>query len=63
MIGTGHIGRCHAIAHLQAPTVFNLRGELVREILSEVNPELAAAQAATLGFSRSTGELAVESVK
>lgn len=56
LIGTGYIGRCHAIAYSQAPTVFNLKGELVREMLAEVNPELAAAQAATLGFSRSTGD-------
>ncbi len=56
LIGTGYIGRCHAIAYAQAPTVFNLKGELVREMLAEVNPELASAQAATLGFNRSTGD-------
>ena len=42
MIGSGYIGRCHAIAYAQAPTVFALKGEIVREMLAEVNPELAA---------------------
>ncbi|WP_210452270.1 Gfo/Idh/MocA family protein [Pantoea ananatis] len=55
MIGSGYIGRCHAIAYAQAPAVFALKGEIVREMLAEVNPELAAKQAATFGFSRSTG--------
>ncbi|MEQ4582502.1 MAG: Gfo/Idh/MocA family oxidoreductase, partial [Pantoea agglomerans] len=56
MIGSGYIGRCHAIAYAQAPTVFALKGKIVREMLAEVNPELAARQAATFGFARSTGD-------
>ncbi len=56
MIGSGYIGRCHAIAYAQAPTVFALKGEIVREMLAEVNPALAAQQAATFGFARSTGD-------
>ena len=32
LIGTGYIGRCHAIAYSQAATVFKLKGELVREM-------------------------------
>ena len=56
MIGSGYIGRCHAIAYAQAPTVFALKGEIVREMLAEVNPALAAQQAATFGFIRSTGD-------
>nr|WP_154324800.1 Gfo/Idh/MocA family oxidoreductase [Pantoea sp. 201603H] len=55
LIGTGYIGRCHAIAYAQAPTVFDLKGEIVREMLAEVNPELAARQANAFGFRRSTG--------
>ncbi|NAQ40725.1 gfo/Idh/MocA family oxidoreductase, partial [Escherichia coli] len=42
LIGTGYIGKAHAIAYAQAPTVFNLRGKLVREMVAEVNPALAA---------------------
>jgi predicted dehydrogenase len=45
LIGTGYIGKAHAIAYAQAPTVFNLRGRLVREMVAEVTPELAAARA------------------
>ncbi|MBV4365340.1 Gfo/Idh/MocA family protein [Erwinia sp. BNK-24-b] len=55
LIGTGYIGRCHAIAYAQAPTVFALKGEIVREMVAEINSETAKAQAAALGFLRSTG--------
>ena len=48
LIGTGYIGKAHAIAYAQAPTVFNLRGRLVREMVAEVTPELAAARAQAL---------------
>ena len=56
LIGTGYIGKAHAIAYAQAPTVFNLRGRLVREMVAEVTPELAAARAQAFGFNRSTGD-------
>ncbi|NHB87743.1 hypothetical protein [Photorhabdus tasmaniensis] len=32
LIGAGYIGRAHAIAYTQAPTVFPLAGRLVCEI-------------------------------
>ena len=41
LIGTGYIGRAHAIAFAQAPTVFPLKGELVREMVAEITPTLA----------------------
>ncbi len=56
LIGTGYIGRAHAIAYAQAPTVFTLKGRLVRDMVAEVSPELAARRAAELGFNRSTGD-------
>ena len=56
LIGTGYIGKAHAIAYAQAPTVFNLRGKLVREMVAEVNPTLAAERAQAFGFNRSTGD-------
>ncbi len=56
LIGTGYIGKAHAIAYAQAPTVFNLRGRLVREMVAEVTPELAAERAQAFGFNRSTGD-------
>lgn len=55
LIGTGYIGRCHAIAYAQASTVFPLKGELVLEYLAEITPELAAQKAKEFGFNRSTG--------
>lgn len=56
LIGTGYIGKAHAIAYAQAPTVFNLRGKLVREMVAEISPELAAERAQAFGFNRSTGD-------
>ena len=56
LIGTGYIGKAHAIAYAQAPTVFNLQGQLVREMVAEVTPELAAERAQAFGFRRSTGD-------
>ena len=56
LIGTGYIGKAHAIAYARAPTVFNLRGKLVREMVAEVNPTLAAERAQAFGFNRSTGD-------
>ena len=55
LIGTGYIGRCHAIAYAQASTVFPLKGELVLEYLAEITPELAVQKAKEFGFNRSTG--------
>jgi len=56
MIGTGYIGRAHAIAYAQAPTVFPLKGKLVREMIAEVPPELAQERAKEMGFNRSTDD-------
>ncbi|MBF4422220.1 gfo/Idh/MocA family oxidoreductase, partial [Yersinia pestis subsp. pestis] len=50
LIGTGYIGKAHAIAYAQAPTVFELRGKLVREMVAEVSPALAAQRAQAFGF-------------
>ncbi|ADZ41907.1 TPA: Gfo/Idh/MocA family oxidoreductase [Yersinia enterocolitica] len=54
LIGTGYIGRCHAIAYAQVATVFPLKGLPVLEMLAEVTPELAQQRAEEFGFSRST---------
>lgn len=56
LIGTGYIGRCHAIAYAQAPTVFPLKGELVCEMVAEVSEELAKQKAQDFGFKRYTGD-------
>lgn len=56
LIGSGYIGRAHAIAFAQAPSVFPLKGRLVREMVAEITPELARQKADELGFHRSTGD-------
>ena len=56
LVGTGYIGRCHAIAYAQAPTVFPLGAELVLEYLAEITPELAEKKAKEFGFNRFTGD-------
>ena len=56
LVGTGYIGRCHAIAYAQAPTVFPLDAELVLEYLAEITPELAEKKAKDFGFNRFTGD-------
>ncbi|QLB12658.1 putative dehydrogenase [Bisgaardia hudsonensis] len=55
LIGTGYIGRCHAIAYSQVSTVFSLDAELELEYLAEITPELAIQKAKEFGFNRSTG--------
>ncbi|NRN26945.1 Gfo/Idh/MocA family protein [Photorhabdus heterorhabditis] len=54
LIGTGYIGRTHAIAYAQAATVFPMKGKLVRDMVAEVSAELAAKQSKALGFRRFT---------
>jgi predicted dehydrogenase len=55
LIGTGYMGKCHALAWNGVAPVF---GDVERPRLvglAEVNPELAAKKAAEFGFERSTG--------
>ena len=54
LVGTGYIGRCHAIAYSQLPTVFNLQGKVELEYLAEITPELAQQRAKEFGFHRFT---------
>lgn len=56
LIGTGYIGRCHAIAYAQAQTVFKLKGKIIREMIAEVNEDLAKQKADEFGFNRYTGD-------
>jgi len=56
LIGTGYMGKAHAIAYKTASAVFPLSGEIVCEMVAEVNPELAAQKAQEYGFNRSTGD-------
>ncbi|MBS9405157.1 Gfo/Idh/MocA family oxidoreductase [Halomonas sp. TRM85114] len=56
LIGTGFMGKAHAIALKAAPTVFSLPATPVCELLADVDDELAARKACALGFTRSTGD-------
>lgn len=55
LIGTGYMGKCHALAWNNVTSVF---GDVPRPrlvTLAEVNSELAAKKAAEFGFAKSTG--------
>ncbi len=56
LIGTGYMGKCHALAWNSVTPVFGTgpRPRLLH--LAEVTPTLAAERAAEFGFARSTGD-------
>ncbi|MDQ2695119.1 MAG: Gfo/Idh/MocA family oxidoreductase [Pseudomonadota bacterium] len=56
LIGTGYMGKAHAIALRAMPTVFAPPVNVVCELLAEVNDDLAREKARALGFNRSTGD-------
>ena len=56
LIGTGYMGKAHAIAFKMVGTVFPLSAQPVCELVAEVNAELAHQQAKLLGFNRATGD-------
>lgn len=56
LIGTGYMGKAHAIALHAAPRVFPLSAQPVCELLAEISDELATRKAQELGFSRATGD-------
>lgn len=56
LIGTGFMGKAHAIAFQSAPAIFPLSARIECELLAEVNSDLAARKAQELGFRRSTDD-------
>lgn len=56
LIGTGFMGKAHAIAYHSAPAVFGLGDCLQLSLLAEVNLPLAQAKAKELGFARATDD-------
>ncbi|MBD3805342.1 MAG: Gfo/Idh/MocA family oxidoreductase, partial [Thioclava sp.] len=55
LIGTGYMGKCHALAWNNVASVF---GDVARPrlvALAEINAELAAKKAAEFGFETATG--------
>ncbi|MEG3115262.1 Gfo/Idh/MocA family oxidoreductase [Salinicola sp. 4072] len=56
LIGTGYMGKAHAIALHAAPRVFDLSATPICELLAEVDETLATRKARELGFARATGD-------
>ncbi|HET6469752.1 MAG TPA: Gfo/Idh/MocA family oxidoreductase [Geminicoccaceae bacterium] len=56
LIGSGFMGRSHALAFRTAPAVFALPVEPHLELLAEVDEATAQAAAKRLGFARATGD-------
>src|SRR5262245_54464453 len=56
LVGSGFMGRSHAHAFRAAAGVFDLPLNPKLQLLADINAEIAAKAAATLGFARSTGD-------
>ena len=56
LIGSGFMGRAHAMAFAAAGRTFDLPVAPVLELLADRDAETAAAAAGSLGFARSTGD-------
>lgn len=56
LIGSGFMGRAHAMAFVAAGRTFDLPVEPILELIADRDAETATAAAASLGFARSTGD-------
>lgn len=56
LIGSGFMGRCHALAFRMAPGVFELPAEPFPEMLADADATVADRAARRLGFARATGD-------
>lgn len=56
LIGSGYMGKCHALAWTSVATVFPGIGRPRLVALADATPELAQQQAEALGFGRGTGD-------
>jgi predicted dehydrogenase len=56
LVGTGFMGKTHALGFAAAPRVFDLPYEVVLHSVADRSDELAAAAAHSLGFARSSGD-------
>jgi predicted dehydrogenase len=56
LVGSGFMGRCHANAFRSVGGLFDLPLEPVADMLADISAAVAATNAATLGFQRSTGD-------
>lgn len=56
LIGTGYMGKCHALAWTSVKSVFGDGPRPQLQHLAEVNPALARQKADEFGFARATGD-------
>ncbi len=56
LIGSGYMGKCHALAWTSVATVFPEVGRPRLVALADASPELARQQAEAFGFGRGTGD-------
>jgi predicted dehydrogenase len=56
LIGTGYMGKCHALAWAGVKPVFGDTPDTRRAVLCEVTEELAGRRAAEFGFARATAD-------
>lgn len=56
LIGSGFMGRSHAIAIRNAAAVFGLERPLVLELLADVDVPAASRAGSALGIARTTGD-------
>jgi predicted dehydrogenase len=56
LIGTGYMGKCHALAWTGVKTVYGDTPDIRLASLCEVTTELAAKKATEFGFAKSTGD-------
>lgn len=56
LIGSGFMGKAHALAYAAAAPVFGLPFEVDLAVLADADPATAARAAGALGFRRSTGD-------
>jgi predicted dehydrogenase len=56
LVGTGFMGKTHALGFAAAPRVFDLPYDVVLHSVADRTDDLAAAAARSLGFARSSGD-------
>jgi predicted dehydrogenase len=56
LVGSGFMGKAHALAYRSAGAVFRLPVKPALELVADVTADAAAAAARDLGFARSTGD-------
>src|SRR5947209_5582602 len=56
LIGSGFMGKTHALSFRAVGAVFDMPIEPVLEVLGDVDAQTAASAARNLGFARSTGD-------